>query len=51
MQNNRILASLSSPAGWFESYLVENHEDRFSHIKVHLIVGICKGGAGIPTED
>ena len=34
-----MLASLCSWAGRFESYLVENPEDRFSHDKLNYILG------------
>ena len=36
MQWYKILASLCSWAGWYESYLVTNPEDRFSHGLAHL---------------
>ena len=34
-QSFKTLASLSSWAGWFESYLVQNPEDRFSRDEAH----------------
>ena len=34
--NFKTLASLCSWAGWFESYLVGNPEDRFSHDVAHV---------------
>ena len=34
----KTLGSLCSSAGQFESYLVENPEDRFSHDKAHIIL-------------
>ena len=37
MQNLKTLASLYSWAGRFESYLVANPEDKFSHDEAHLI--------------
>ena len=36
MQNFIILASRYSWADWFESYLVGNPVDRFSHVKAHV---------------
>ena len=36
MQNFEILASPCSWAGWFEPYIVANHEDSFSRIKAHI---------------
>ena len=36
MQNLKILASLYSWAGQFESYLVANPKDRFSHGGAHM---------------
>ena len=36
VQNFKPLASLCSWAGWFESYLVENPEDRFSRVMAHI---------------
>ena len=32
------LASFYSCTGWFESYLVKNPEDRFSHDEAHMSV-------------
>ena len=37
MQNLRPLARIYSWAGWFESYLVANSEDRCSRDKAHII--------------
>ena len=37
-QNFKALASLSGCAGRFESYLVENPEDRFSHDESHIVM-------------
>ena len=36
MQYLNSLASLCSLAGWFESYLVGNPEERFSHDEAQL---------------
>ena len=36
MQIFYFLASLCSSRDWFESYFVENPEDRFSHHEAHL---------------
>ena len=36
MQNLKSVASLFSWAGWFESYLVANPEDRFSRDEDHI---------------
>ena len=41
MQNLKPLASLSSWAGQFESYLVGNPEDRFYRDEAHLQVLFC----------
>ena len=38
MQNLNPLASLYSWAGQFESYLVRNPKDRFSHNKAHFMM-------------
>ena len=37
IQNFKLLASLCSPVGRFESYLFGNPKDRFSHDEVHAI--------------
>ena len=37
MQNLKPLTSLYSRAGQFESYLVGNPEDRFSHDVAHIV--------------
>ena len=37
MQNLKFLASLYSWAGQFESYLVRNLKDRFSHDVAHTV--------------
>ena len=37
MQNFKTLACLYSWAGWFESYLVANPEDRFSRDVAHFV--------------
>ena len=34
---------LCGRAGWFESYLVENSEDRFSLDKAHIVTGSLSG--------
>ena len=39
IQSFKILASFSSGAGWFVSYLVGNPEDRFSRDVAHIIDG------------
>ena len=36
MQNFKDTAVLCSPAGWFESYLVRNLEDRFSRLAAYI---------------
>ena len=36
MQNLKLLASLYSWAGWFESYMVTNPKDRFSPDETHF---------------
>ena len=36
IRNFKPLASFCGCAGWFESYLVENPEDRFSHDEAHM---------------
>ena len=41
MRNSMTLASLRSWADRFESYLVENPEDRFSHDKGHIYIAVC----------
>ena len=41
MQNLKPLASLCSWAGQFESYLVRNPEDRFSHDEAYFLTDIC----------
>ena len=38
IQNFKALASFCGCAGRFESYLVENPEDRFSHDEAHLLL-------------
>ena len=49
MQNFNILAILYSRAGWFESYLVVNSEDRSSymfselHVKISWLLETFKG--------
>ena len=35
-QNFSILANICNCAGWFEACMVENPEDRFSHVETHL---------------
>ena len=38
IQNFKTLASFCSWAGWLESYLVANPEDRFSHDVAHFMI-------------
>ena len=42
VQNSKTLASLGSWAGGFESYLVANPENRFSHDVAHTVLWIQK---------
>ena len=38
MKNFNLLASLYSRAGWLQSYLVRNSDDRFSHDKAGILL-------------
>ena len=40
IRNFKPLASFCGSAGWFESYLVINPEDRFSHDEAHINIKV-----------
>ena len=48
-RNFKTVASLCSWAGWFESYLVENPEDRFSHVEAHMTFGLSIFNPLVPS--
>ena len=50
IQNFKSLASLCGRAGEFESYLVGNPEDRFSHDVAHIRKGVLDAKFGTNTE-